>query len=177
MTARSKLKDPAQPLIHPDGRQSSAALDIARGAGRLLRALSQAHIAELPLANGRRADLIALTPTGDIWIVEIKSSVGDFRADHKWAEYRDFCDRFFFAVAPEFPAELIPTDAGLIVADRYGGEIVRNAPELRLAPARRKTVQLAFARTAAMRLAAAIDPGIAEVVAARSGSSTPPDPG
>lgn len=146
------------PAIAPDGRQSEAALEIARGAGRLLRAYAMAHVAELPLANGRRADLIALSAKGEVWILEIKSSVEDFRADHKWAEYRDYCDAFYFAVGPAFPRELIPSDAGLVVADRYGGEIVRASPQHPLSAARRRSVQLAIARVAALRLAAAIDP-------------------
>lgn len=166
MTARNDVTDQYQPLLPPDGRQSEAALEIARGAGRVLRAHALAYIAELPLANGRRADLIGLTPGGDIWIVEIKSSVEDFRADHKWAEYRDYSDQFYFAVSPQFPRELIPSDAGLVIADRYGGEIVRSAPLHRLAAARRKAVQLSFARTAALRLAAALDPDPATRAAA-----------
>jgi hypothetical protein len=161
---------PAAPLVPPDGRQSEAALDIARGVGRVLRAHGLAYIQEMPLANSRRADVIALTGGGEIWIVEIKSSVEDFRSDHKWAEYRDFSDRFAFAVGPQFPAELIPTDAGLIVADRFGGEIVRTGPLHPLAAARRKSVQIAFARAAALRLAAAIDPDPeARAAAARLG--------
>lgn len=147
-----------EPLLPPDGRQSEAALEIARGVGRVLRAHALAYVPELPLANGRRADIMGLTPSGEIWIVEIKSSIEDFRADHKWAEYRDYSDQFYFAVGPAFPAALIPSDAGLIIADRYGGEIVRGAPLHKLAPARRKVVQLTFARAAALRLAAAMDP-------------------
>jgi hypothetical protein len=148
----------AEPLVSPDGRQSEAALEIARGVGRVLRAHALAYIPELPLANGRRADMMGLTLSGDLWIIEIKSSIEDFRADHKWAEYRDYSDQFYFAVGPAFPSALIPSDAGLIIADRYGGEIVRNAPLHKLAPARRKAVQLSFARAAALRLAAAMEP-------------------
>lgn len=154
------------PPIPPDGRQSAAALDIARGLGRVLREHAMAYLTELPLANNRRADVIGLSPAGDLWIIEIKSSVEDFRADQKWAEYRDFSDAFFFAVAPTFPRDMIPTDAGLIIADRYGGEIVRPAPPHHLASARRKAVQLRFARAAALRLAAASDPSVATALAA-----------
>lgn len=148
------------PLLPPDGRQSEAALAIARGVGRVLRAHAMAYMPELSLANGRRADLIGLSDAGDIWIVEIKSSVEDFRADQKWPEYRDFSDAFYFAVGPGFPLDLIPSDTGLIVADRYGGEIVRAAPPHRLAAARRKAVQIRFARAAALRLAYAMDPDV-----------------
>jgi hypothetical protein len=115
-------------------------------------------VSEVSLANGRRADIAAVATSGDIWIVEIKSSVEDFRADQKWPEYRDFCDRLFFAVAPAFPSELLPPDTGLIIADRYGGEIARAAPEHKLAGARRKAMTLRLAQTAALRLQAAIDP-------------------
>ena len=113
---------------------------------------------EVSLANGRRADVAAVAASGEIWIVEIKSSVEDFRTDQKWPEYRDYCDRLFFAVAPAFPREILPADTGLIIADRYGGEILRPAPEHKLAGARRKAMTLRFVRTAAFRLQAAIDP-------------------
>lgn len=146
------------PALPPDRRQSAAALDIARGVGRLLHTMGFATLTELVLASGRRADVVGLSATGEIWIVEIKSSVEDFRADTKWPEYRESCDRLSFAVAPDFPVDILPGDAGLILADRYGGEVVRDAPQARLAAPRRKAVQLLFARAAAFRLAAAMDP-------------------
>ncbi len=117
-----------------------------------------APVTEVSLANGRRADIAAVAASGEIWIVEIKSSVEDFRTDQKWPEYRDYCDRLFFAVAPAFPREILPPDTGLVIADRYGGEIVRAAPEHKLAGARRKAVTLRLVHTAAFRLQAAIDP-------------------
>lgn len=141
-----------------DGRQSDPARDIQRGVGRLMHTLGHAHIMELTLANGRRADVVALTAAGDIWIIEIKSSIEDFRADHKWPEYWDYADVVLFAVAPGFPVEILPESAGLVLADRYGGELVRLPAEQRLAPARRRAMLLNFARSAALRLAAAIDP-------------------
>jgi len=141
-----------------DGRQSPAAFAICRGVARLLRAHGLAAISELALANGRRADVVAIADSGEIWIVEIKSCLEDFRADQKWPEYREFCDRLFFAVAPTFPREVLPEDTGLIVADRYGGEIVRAAPEHKLAGARRKAMTLRLARSAALRLQGVIDP-------------------
>jgi hypothetical protein len=100
-----------------DGRQSPTALKVARGTTRLLHSLGFSVVSELPLASGRRADLVALSAGGDIWIVEIKSSVADFRADHKWLDYRLHCDRLFFATTLEVPCEIFPPDAGLIVAD------------------------------------------------------------
>ncbi len=117
-----------------------------------------APVSEVSLANGRRADIAAVAASGEIWIVEIKSSIEDFRVDQKWPEYRDYCDRLFFAVAPAFPNEILPADTGLMIADRYGGEIVRAAPEHRLAGARRKAMTLRLVHTAAFRLQAAMDP-------------------
>jgi hypothetical protein len=117
-----------------------------------------APVTEVSLANGRRADIAAVAAGGEIWIVEIKSSIEDFRTDQKWPEYRGYCDRLFFAVAPAFPREILPPDTGLVIADRYGGEVVRAAPEHKLAGARRKAVMLRLVHTAAFRLQAAIDP-------------------
>jgi hypothetical protein len=131
---------------------------VCRGVGRLMRALGLASINELPLPNGRRADVVALSASGDIWIIEVKSSVEDLRADQKWPEYREFSDQLYFAVAPEFPVDILPADAGLILADRFGGEIVRPAPEARLSAARRKSMTLRFARAAALALHTAVDP-------------------
>ncbi|MCB1546315.1 MAG: MmcB family DNA repair protein [Hyphomicrobiaceae bacterium] len=141
-----------------DGRQSERAREIQRGVVRLLALQGCASVTELVLATGRRADVVGLSASGELWIVEIKSSVEDFRSDQKWPEYRDFCDRFFFAVAVDFPSEILPADTGLVLADRYGGEVVRDAPEHRLAGARRKAVTLRFATAAANRLAAICDP-------------------
>ena len=141
-----------------DGRQSQAAKAIARGVGRMLRQLGHAHISELPLANGRRADMTALTRHGEIWIIEIKSCLEDFRADHKWPQYWDYADHVLFAVAPDFPVTILPDEAGLILADRYDAEIMRMPQMRRLTPARRRQLQLSIARTAALRLAHALDP-------------------
>ena len=143
-----------------DGRQSEAALAIARGARRCLLAHGLATITEFTLASGRRADLAALSDSGELWIVEIKSSLADFRADQKWPEYRDYCDRLLFAVDNAFPIDVLPPDCGLILADKYGGEIVRAAPEHKLPAARRKAVLQRFARIAALRLHALADPEI-----------------
>ena len=115
-------------------------------------------VSELSLASGRRADLVAIDPSGEIWIVEIKSSVADFRADQKWMDYRIHCDRLFFATCQEVPCEIFPPDTGLIVADAFGASIVCEAPEHRLAAPTRKSMMLAFARAAALRLQALSDP-------------------
>ena len=149
---------PAHTGTLQDGRQSPAAFDICRGVVRLLRAHGMAAVSEVTLASGRRADVAATAESGEIWIVEIKSSLEDFRSDQKWPEYRDYCDRLFFAVGPGFPREVLPPDTGLIIADRYGGDIVRAAPEHKLAGARRKAVTLRLVQTAAHRLQAIIDP-------------------
>ncbi|MEZ5773201.1 MAG: MmcB family DNA repair protein [Hyphomicrobiaceae bacterium] len=141
-----------------DGRQSARALEIQRGACRLLRALGAAPLTELTLADGRRADIAALFDNGDIWMVEVKSSLADFRADQKWPDYLAWCDRLFFAVAPDFPREILPAEAGILLADRYGAEIVVEAPVTRLPAARRKAVTHRFARAAALRLMTALDP-------------------
>lgn len=141
-----------------DGRQSDAAFQICRGVVRLLAAHGTAAYTEVTLANGRRADVMSLSRDGDIAIVEIKSSLADFRSDQKWHEYRDFSDRLYFAVAPDFPRDVLPVETGLIIADRYGGEIVREAPLHKLSPARRKVLTLQMARLGAMRLQSVIDP-------------------
>lgn len=141
-----------------DGRQSAMALSIARGVRRLLRAQGWSTIAELPLTNGRRADLVAIDAASVIHIIEIKSSVADFRADHKWELYRDYCDHLSFAVAPDMPLEILPQEAGLMIADGYGAEVLREAPYHPLAPARRRAMLLRFAQLAADRLHDLSDP-------------------
>jgi hypothetical protein len=144
--------------LPPDGRQSPTALAIARGTARYLHALGYCVVSELPLPSGRRADLVALGGDGEIIIVEIKSSVADFRADQKWMDYRAHCDRLFFATVVNVPSEIFPPDAGLIVADSFGASIACEAPEHRLPAATRKTFMLRFAHAAALRLQALADP-------------------
>ena len=124
---------------------------VTRGAARLLVELGLAPLAEVTLPNGRRADLMAVGPKGQIVIVEVKSSLEDYRVDQKWGEYAPFCDAFYFAVAPHFPREALPIGPGLIVADSFGGAVLIEAPLLPLMPARRKALTLGFARLAAMR--------------------------
>jgi hypothetical protein len=115
-------------------------------------------LTELTLPTGRRVDVIGLGPKGEVHIVEVKASVADFRGDRKWAEYLDYADRFSFAVAPSFPRQILPEDAGLIVADRYGAEVLRAPEDHPLAAARRKAMTLRFARLAADRLRGFADP-------------------
>ena len=126
-------------------------LDVTRGAARLLIGLGFAPLAEVALPNGRRADLMALGPKGEVVIVEVKSSLEDYRVDRKWGEYAPYCERFYFAVSPEFPREILAEGPGLIVADGFGGAVLVESPHIPLAPARRKALTLAFGRLAAMR--------------------------
>jgi hypothetical protein len=143
--------------VPPDVERSTAAL-LARGISRALAQLGYASLAEVPLANGRRADLLALGKNGELIIVEIKTSVADFRADRKWTHYRDFADRLYFAVTNEFPSLLIPEDCGLIVADGFGAAILRHGDLVPLAAARRRAQTLRFALAAATRLRRQLDP-------------------
>jgi len=150
---------PQNPLI--DGRQSERAMLVRRGVQRLLTEMGAHVLPEISLASGRRADLVALTRTGDIWIVEIKSSIEDFRVDRKWPEYRLFSDRFFFATHPGVPAEIFPQECGFILSDGFGAELMREAPEHRMPPHVRKALMLRIARAGAARLLAAELAGVA----------------
>lgn len=129
------------------------AKNIARGTLRLLSDFGKFGLTEVTLANNRRADILALGKKGKITIIEIKSSIADFRADNKWHEYLPFCDEFYFAVGDDFPQSIIPEEAGLIIADAFGGAILRSASKDPLNAARRKAVTLRFARLAAQRWA------------------------
>ena len=128
---------------------------VTRGTARLFLALGYAPLAEVTLPNGRRADLVALGPRGEIAIAEVKSGPEDYLVDRKWGEYGPFCDAFYFAVAPDFPRVILPEGPGLIIADGFGGAVVIEAPVTPLVAARRKALTLAFARLAAMRAALA----------------------
>jgi len=143
-----------------DGRQSGTALIVARGTRRLLRRLNFSTVTELSLLTGRRADIVALAMDATIFIVEIKSSVADFRADAKWRDYRAHCDRLFFAIPETVPTQIMPEDAGLILADAFGAEILWQAPEHRMAAATRRAVLMRFARAAAHRLHCLSDPEV-----------------
>jgi hypothetical protein len=146
-------------LVPPvDRRQSETALVVARGTARLLHSLGFACVSELPLPSGRRADLVALNERGEVWIVEIKSSVEDLRADQKWHEYRAHCDRLFFAFTQDLPCEIFPEQTGLIVADAYGAHLHCEAPEHRLPAPTRKLMTIRFAMAAAQRFNRLIDP-------------------
>jgi hypothetical protein len=155
----SLIHDYPHVIVPPDGRQSARAATIQRGVGRLLRSYGFAVVTELGLASGRRADVVGMSREGDIWIVEIKSSVDDFRVDRKWPEYRMACDRLFFATNADVPQAIFPADTGLILADAFGGEFLRSAPEHRLTSARRRLMLVRFAQAAALKLHDLTDPG------------------
>lgn len=150
--------DPAPDLEILDRRQSATAAAVQRGVCRMLRAAGFAALTEVPLASGRRADVIAISHRGRIHVVEIKSSPADYRSDGKWLEYWDFCDRLYFAIPPNMEPGIISPRAGLIVADAWGAEVLRHPDERPLVAARRKAVTLAFARLAALRLQNVHDP-------------------
>jgi hypothetical protein len=133
---------------------------IARGVARALRQFDFVSVEEFVPTPGLRVDVLALGPKGELWVIECKSGLADYRADQKWQGYLDWCDRFFWAVDGNFPTEILPDGTGLVLADGYGAEIVRMAPESPLAPARRKAMLQKFARHAARRLQALRDPGV-----------------
>ena len=145
--------------LHPDDPLPALpGQRLQRGVCRMLREFDFVCVEELVPAPGLRVDVMALGPKGEIWVVECKSGRADFQADRKWQGYLEWCDRFFWAVDADFPTELLPEETGLIFADGYGAEIIRMAPEVKLAPARRKVVVQKFARHAAIRAHAARDP-------------------
>ena len=144
--------DPSRPDLMPGQL-------LARGVARHFASLGWVTVEELVPARGLRVDVMALGPKGEIWVVECKSSRADFMGDAKWQGYLEWCDRFFWAVDADFPVDLLPNDSGLIIADSYDGEIIRMAPEVKLAPARRKVMVQKFAVHAARRLQSLRDPG------------------
>ena len=132
---------------------------LARGVCRHLASHDFVTVEELIPTSGLRVDVMALGPKSEVWVIECKSSRADFATDQKWQGYLDWCDRYFWAVDEDFPTDLLPEDTGLIIADSYDAEIIRMAPESKLAPARRKVMVQKFARHAALRWHAARDPG------------------
>ena len=140
------------------GKVSAHAQLLARGVSRALSDYGLSTLTEFTLISGRRVDVIGLDRGGGTTIVEIKTSLEDFRSDKKWPEYLDFCDRFFFAVPQDFPVEILPEECGLMTADAYGAVVLREAPEMRLNAARRKAQNLRFALVAAERLQRHLDP-------------------
>lgn len=146
-----------------DGLNLMPGQRLARGVVRLLISMGHAPLAEFIPAPGLRVDVISVSPDGEIWIVECKSCRADFAGDRKWQGYLPFCDRFFWATDSDFPAEMLPADNGLLLADAYGAEMLRHAPLTRLAPARRAKILRDIARVAACRVARLADPGAFEL--------------
>jgi hypothetical protein len=140
--------------------ETKVACDLLRGVGRALADADHAVVAELPLGNGCRADMAAIDRTGRVTLVEVKSGRADFRGDRKWHDYLAYCDRFYFAVGRDFPLDVLPPEEGLILADRFGAEIVRAARLRALSGARRKAMLIRFGRAAAGRLRALVDPSL-----------------
>jgi len=131
---------------------------LARGVCRHLRSHGFATLEEFTPERGKRLDVMALGPKGELWVIECKSSRSDFTSDAKWEGYLEWGDRYFWAVDDAFPTDLLPDDTGLIIADAYDAEILRVGPEVKLAAARRKSVTQKFARHAALRLQGMRDP-------------------
>ncbi len=147
------MSEIAAPLLQPGQL-------LARGVSRHLVSHDIASIEEFVPARGLRVDVMGLGPKGEIWVIECKSSRADFQTDSKWQGYLEWCDRYFWAVDCDFPTDLLPEQTGLIIADAYDAEIIRMAPEHRLAPARRKVVIQKFASHAARRLHRLRDPAM-----------------
>ncbi len=133
------------------------AAGIFRGVTRALIDADHGVLPELPLANGRRADLVGIDHVGKITIVEVKSGLPDYRSDHKWQDYLEYCDAFYFAVTNDFPKDVLPEDEGLMIADQFTAEILRPAQYRPLSAARRKAMLVRFARLAAARFQNIID--------------------
>lgn len=143
-----------------DVSEQPDAADITRGAVRLLDTLGFRPLTEMRLSSGRRVDAIGLDGRGRFAVVEVKSSLADLRADDKWPEYLPFCDWFYFAVAPNFRLDALPENTGIIIADRYGGEVVRASPDTPMASATRRRQTLLFAHTASSRLFQLLESGL-----------------
>ena len=149
-----------QPPPRVDLEDQPDAVDITCGSVRLLETMGFRSLTEMRLASGRRVDAIGLDGRGRFAIVEVKSSLADLRTDDKWPEYRAFCDWFYFAVAPNFKLDALPSDTGLIIADRYGGEVIRPSEAAPIEAAVRRRQTLLFARTASARLSRLLESGL-----------------
>lgn len=147
-------------MFRESEKQLTAGQKLARGVCRHLNHLNFASLTEFVPTRGLRADVMAIGPKGEFWIIECKSGRADFNSDHKWQGYLEWCDRFFWAVDTDFPLELLPAETGLFLADSHDAEIIRTGKEMPLAAARRKSLSLKFARTAANKLQGILDPGV-----------------
>ncbi len=165
MGTKRELPSPSEAVIPPPDTDVTARPQVTqavtRGARRALAAMGYSSLVEVTLKGGRRADILAFDKKGHVTIVEVKSGLADYTADVKWRDYQEFCDRFYFAVSDSFPQSEIPDDCGLMVADAYEAVIVREACEIPMAPARRRSLMLTIARLGADRLHLLQDPGLA----------------
>ena len=163
MQHRLPLRRPPAAKPHPpSGRRETSPPNVAepaptaarirRGVVRLLDNLSYRTLVEMRLSSGRRVDVIGLDARGRFAVVEIKTSLADLRGDQKWQEYLPYCDDFYFAVANDFPLDAVPDETGVIIADRFGGEVIRPSPRRAMATAARNRQTLLFAHTAGARL-------------------------
>ena len=150
----------------PTDRQTrpDVTLAVCRGACRLMRQAGRSVLREMPLPDGRRADIFTVGPSGELTIVEVKSSIEDWRVDGKWPDYLAWCDLLYVAVPVDFPQGLIPEEVGLVVADAYGGEILRHPPRRPVAAGRRKSLLVDCARLASERLARLEDPDFGDLL-------------
>lgn len=133
---------------------------LARGVVRHMMDIGYASLLEFIPSRGLRVDVMAMATQDELWIVECKSSRADFISDKKWQNYLEWCDRYFWAVDPNFDLDLLPPDTGIILSDGYGAEIIRPAPLNKLAAARRKTLIKKIATQAANRLIRLQDPNL-----------------
>jgi hypothetical protein len=145
-------------IVGEAGNEDRLAHQLALGLMRAFAERGESALTEVTLANGRRADVLALDAAGRLTIVEIKSCRADFMSDNKWRDYLEFCDAFYFAVAEDFPVELLPEDAGLMIADRWSAHVVREASLKPLSAARRKAMLIRFGLLAADRFRLSVDP-------------------
>lgn len=152
------MDTPSVPSAPTRPSRPETTVAVCRGASRLMRQAGYSVLLELPLPDGRRADIFAIDRTGALVIVEVKSSIEDWRVDAKWPDYLDWCDQLYVAVPVDFPQSLIPEEIGLVVADAYGGEVLRHPPRRPVAAARRKALLIDCARLASERLSRLEDP-------------------
>lgn len=138
--------------------RSDLGRQLARGVIRLMNDMGYEAVTEFRLGNARRVDVMAINKKGDIAVIEVKTTLADFRSDQKWSEYLEYCDHFYFAVPEDFPTDHLPTGHGLIIADRFSGIAIKEAPYCKMNAARRRSVTLKFGRVAASRLKAFEDP-------------------
>lgn len=146
--------DEAAALPGTDGRAG----EVARGVGRRLSRLGYGTLTEFRVGKGRRVDVIGMDRKSHFIIVEIKTSVADFRGDMKWTDYLPWCDEYYFAVPPDFPKEILPEDHGVMVADAWDATILRPSPEAPMNGTRRRSQAVKFGLTASNRLHNLLDP-------------------